>query len=189
MWLQTMKSMNEEHNANEIYPPIQKCYMLFPTLENMRFTPNGKFLCSYIVPFQKYWETLVVFPLCSLLPTFLKRWLLQFHLSGYPRVSKCSVDASLDLFEYDLFTRFADLGRSEMGQVLDLDEDAVSNFHDKMFIYFGATDKWCPLEYVEGMKAKFPNLQHKICDKGIDHAFVVSSSEDMGEIFCDLVQL
>ena len=49
--------------------------------------------------------------------------------------------------------------------------------------YFGTTDGWCPMSYVEDMKTKLgDNIDAHICTEGIEHAFVIKGSHKMADI-------
>lgn len=51
--------------------------------------------------------------------------------------------------------------------------------------YYGTIDNWCPLSFYESLKEKVPNMNAVVCEKKMEHAFVLSSSNEMGEIVAE----
>ena len=53
---------------------------------------------------------------------------------------------------------------------------------EKLMFYYGMSEHWCPLEYANDMKATHPNVDIRICKRGFEHAFVLTSSVSMAEV-------
>jgi len=164
---------------------VMKCFMLFPTIEKMRITPNGVGF-TRLLRFQSLVETLV-WP-ATLLPTAVKKFLLKIYFLGRS-TPDCIFDSALKLFNHRVIRRTLTMGRFEMEEIYDLDKKTVEQNLDKLFFYFGTTDQWCPLEYAEGMKQKYPQMSFKICDQGYEHAYVIKNSSGMADIVAELVQI
>jgi hypothetical protein len=181
VWLETIKSTQALGSSK--CAQITKCFMLFPTIERMRVTPNGKNLMRFL-PYQRFVEHIIW--LITLLPTAIHRMFLRLYFFGRSIPDNVQ-KASLELFKFSVLHRSILMARLEMEEIYDLDDTTVGNNLDKLFFYFGTTDQWCPLEYAEGMKQKFPTMSFKICDRGYEHAFVIKDSIGMSEIISSLV--
>lgn len=53
---------------------------------------------------------------------------------------------------------------------------------NRLVLYFGTTDRWCPLEYARNLQDHVPDVKTVICSQGIEHAFVLESSRQMALI-------
>ncbi|XP_068136314.1 lipid droplet-associated hydrolase isoform X2 [Hyperolius riggenbachi] len=164
---------------------ILKSIMLFPTIERMAQSPQGKImtpiLCSlrYIVYMPLY--------LLSFLPEVMKTSLIKLFLRGVKSVDEASIDASLKLFRVECSVNAMYMGSQEMMKVLDRDNDTIKHNLNKLAFYHGATDNWCPVQYYEDMKRDFPDGNIRLCDKGIRHAFVLESSKEVASIVIDIL--
>lgn len=178
-WLETIKRINLDSSS---YVRIYKCFMLFPTLERMRDTPNGKSF-NPLIPYRNLIMSFL-WPI-TLLPTRVHKFILSIYFIGRDKVPPSIIEASLQMFNFQVLKRSATMAKFEMEQVYDLDVNALKSNLDKLFFYFGTTDGWCPLSYAENMKTILPGMNFKICDKGFEHAFVIKSSSEMAAITCD----
>lgn len=79
------------------------------------------------------------------------------------------------------------MAKCELEQVVDLDTSTIKNYLEKLYFYFGTKDGWCPLNFADGMKAAFPNLNHKVCSNGYEHAFVLENGIGMANFICDQI--
>ncbi|CAG7709984.1 unnamed protein product [Allacma fusca] len=173
MLLEVLKTLPEELQAR-----VVKSYMLFPTVERMRETPNGRRLWS-ILPYYPYGAYL--FLPFFLLPGFIQRFLLYlyFFVRSPP---PCISNATLQLFNKDVYLRILFLAKTELTFVNELDVDTLKRFCKKIYFYFGTTDGWCPVSYVHGMVDRIPELQYEICSRGFEHAFVIKNSKEMAGV-------
>ena len=160
-----------------------KTFLLFPTIERMRVTPNGQRLWKFSsVP---WLISYLIWPF-SLLPISLQRTLIGLYLRNQ-KAPDCVKKAALQLFNPQVFQRFVSMGFSELRQVWELDVEGILELQDSLYFYFGRTDGWCPLEFVEEMKVRLPHIHHSICDQGLDHAFVISNSLEMASILTPMI--
>ncbi|ODM95532.1 Lipid droplet-associated hydrolase [Orchesella cincta] len=188
IWMETLKRLDEHINSiaePKKRPNISKVFMLFPTIERMRYTPNGQ----RTLPLLKWSKFLtpLLWPI-SLIPVCIQKWLVQFHFRGTP-VPECAFPASLQLFNYDILKRIAFMAKCELEQVVELDSAAVEKYMGKLYFYFGTTDGWCPLTFVDEMKERFPKLEYKVCENGYVHAFVLENNIGMADFLCEQVTL
>lgn len=183
VWSELLKKI-KLHEDKQKLPEIAKCFMLFPTLERIRVTPNGKWFSS-LLPFYAFAEPFL--NLVMMLPTGLHRLFLQIYFWG--QAPSAITEASLHLFKPDVFQNVFHMARGEMESVFDLDVETLEHNLEKIFFYFGTSDGWVPLEHVEEMKTKLPKMNFKVCDKGVDHAFVIKHSELMAQTICSLIDI
>ena len=147
------------------------CVMLFPTVERLALSPSG----YYATPLAKYFRWMVwpsVWMVSSVLPqslilTLLRKW--YFH--GRNNVSG-AVQATYKLVHANSASLVAQLGHLEMQEVVELDSEVVARYQDKMTWYYGVDDHWCPTNYYEDMRARFPRMDVRLCAVRCEHAFV-----------------
>lgn len=189
-WSELMKRIDVAKSVNAgqkdmEFPEIIKCFMLFPTLERMRATPNGKFFSTFL-PYETYIDSFL--KLIMMLPTAFHKMVLKIVFLGR-NVPKALQDVTLTLFKPLVFYKVIHMAKCELEQVWDLDIHTLQSNLDKLFFYFGTTDEWVPLEYVEDMKNKLPNMDYQVCEKGMEHAFVIKDSALMAETICSLIDI
>uniref|UniRef100_H2Z651 Lipid droplet-associated hydrolase n=1 Tax=Ciona savignyi TaxID=51511 RepID=H2Z651_CIOSA len=162
---------------------VEKGVLLFPTIERMRLTPQGKKLTPMLAN---------------------ARWL--FWAVEY-LIHKTDVPVAIESYKPDLFSsepsiietvadniashQVADsmtyMGLQEMYEVglrCRKDDDLVSKFLSRLIFYYGASDKWCPYDFYEKMKLEFgsrPGAHIEVADQGIPHAFVLTHSHQVAE--------
>ncbi|XP_069829215.1 lipid droplet-associated hydrolase isoform X2 [Dendropsophus ebraccatus] len=159
---------------------VFKSILLFPTIERMAQTPQGRvmapLLCSlrYVVYMPMY--------LISLLPDFMKTFLVKFALRSIKSVDETVVGASLNLFKMECAANAMYMGSQEMVEVLERDNDTIKQHLNKLIFYYGATDNWCPVQYYEDIRKDFPKGNIWLCDKGYRHAFVLDSSKEVASL-------
>nr|XP_033792307.1 lipid droplet-associated hydrolase isoform X2 [Geotrypetes seraphini] len=165
---------------------VLKSVLLFPTIERMAQSPQGKFvtpvLCRlrYVVYISIY--------LLSFLPESIKASIAKFVLWGFKSVEKALVTASLNLFSVNCMANAMYMGSQEMVKVIDRDTSTIRQNLKKLIFYYGAIDNWCPVQYYEEMKNTFPDGDIRLCEKGIQHAFVLDSSKEMASMITDWLQ-
>ncbi|KAG8445702.1 hypothetical protein GDO86_010475 [Hymenochirus boettgeri] len=156
---------------------VLKSILLFPTIERMAQSPQGKImtplLCSlrYVFYIPLY--------LLSFLPENIKTTLVRVILHGIKSVDQASVEAALNLFRVDCAANAMYMGSQEMVKVLERDNEAIKQHLSKLIFYYGATDNWCPVQYYEEIKKEFPEGYILLCEKGFRHAFVLDSSKEV----------
>ncbi|KAG8580086.1 hypothetical protein GDO81_007130 [Engystomops pustulosus] len=159
---------------------VLKSILLFPTIERMAQSPQGKimtpWLCSlrYVVYMPLY--------LLSFLPEIMKTYLVKLALSGIKSVDETSVVASLNLFRMDCAANAMYMGSQEMVKVVERDNATIKQHLSKLIFYYGAVDNWCPVQYYEDIKKDFPKGNIWLCDKGYRHAFVLDSSKEVASL-------
>ncbi|XP_063171167.1 lipid droplet-associated hydrolase [Candoia aspera] len=165
---------------------ILRIILLFPTIERMAQSPQGKLLtpvlCQlrYILYMPAY--------LLTLLPEKAKSFLVRCALRGQRLSDEASVRTSVDMMNMDCIANIMYLGSQEMRKVIERDNSTIKQHLKKLTFYYGAADVWCPLQYYEEMKMEFPDGDIRLCEKGIRHAFVLDASKEMAEMIIGWVQ-
>ena len=99
-------------------------------------------------------------------------------------VSKSSgcFDAAMDLVNGVSVQMACYMGYDELLNVNEPDIESLKIFSDKLRFYNGSSDPWCPVEYATNLKEKVPELNIELCQKNIQHAFVLGRSNDVAKI-------
>ena len=164
---------------------IRKCYLLFPTIEKMAESPNGRFFA----PMLKYFRwaiPLLIFPF-QFLPHRVKHFLIVRYF-GKGQVPQCAVKATVKLLSPSSCRNCLHLANIEMRSVCELDRKTVDENLTRLCFYYGKKDAWCPVEYFYLMVRRFPSAEIHFCSCGFEHAFVMRSSEQMASIVSHWLQ-
>lgn len=77
----------------------------------------------------------------------------------------------------------------EMNKVREVDEELIkANIH-RLKLYYGTSDGWVPKSYQQDMIDKFPGIDAELCKNGYEHAFVLSSSSEVGKMVAEWINL
>uniref|UniRef100_A0A1B0DQA2 Lipid droplet-associated hydrolase n=1 Tax=Phlebotomus papatasi TaxID=29031 RepID=A0A1B0DQA2_PHLPP len=174
----------------EIRKKTLKCYMLFPTIERMAESPNGKKFCRFTLPCYPILRLLVKLfnwsskkTQDSLLDTYMV-WFMD-HLCEIGRINMGrQIKAFLNPETLD---RNIELAREEMARVRDLDINLIEKNKDILKFFYGASDGWAPAKYYEELCQRIPGIDAEVDNTGINHAFVIKSSNEMGDIVADWI--
>ncbi|XP_012269589.2 lipid droplet-associated hydrolase [Athalia rosae] len=163
---------------------IAKCYLLFPTVERMAESPNGKFFTRFVTPL----ISVLVFLswIFTLLPLIIQILLIEIFgfFNGIPRKCRTSV---LQLIRPAVLRRVFSLAKEEMAVVTELDHEVISQNYDKLWLYYGSRDGWTPVKYYEEIKARHPKLNAVLCKESYLHSFVLESEKEMGHIVANVI--
>lgn len=159
-------------------------YLLFPTIERMKTSPNGRVLW----PILDYLRWLVVFltVFAYVLPERLKDAILALYFGS--NVAACSVRATKELLHPRLVQNVLFMAYNELKEVNDADVDTISRHKDRITLYYGATDGWVPTTYRDELKQKVEGVSAFLCDKGYKHAFVLCHSQPVGELLVQFIK-
>uniref|UniRef100_A0A3Q3AE49 Lipid droplet-associated hydrolase n=1 Tax=Kryptolebias marmoratus TaxID=37003 RepID=A0A3Q3AE49_KRYMA len=147
---------------------VLKAVMLFPTIERMAQTPQGKVMTPVLCQ-MRYLAYLPVF-LLSLLPGRLRAFLIQLAFSGL----------LVNYFPFAANSMY--LGGQEMKKVVERDNLTIKKNLDKLIFYYGATDHWCPVSFFHDIKQDFPHGDFRLCERGFRHAFVLDAGQEVASM-------
>lgn len=158
---------------------ISKGIFLFPTIERMAISPNGRFA----TPVSNYlsWPVVAVSWGLSCIPMALKTWLVNWWFSKRNVHEDCK-SAVIELVTSHSIRNMLFMAADEMEKVDKTPVQLISDHIDKLIFYYGSSDPWVPRSYYNEMVHRFPNGQIYLCDKNIKHAFVLESHQTMAEI-------
>nr|XP_029543758.1 lipid droplet-associated hydrolase [Oncorhynchus nerka] len=161
---------------------VVKSVMLFPTIERMAATPQGRVMTPVLCRL-RYVAYLPIF-LLSLLPDVLKAFMVKLVFRGLRSLDHSTVPPTVSLINVDTAANAMYMGSQEMLEVLERDNFTINQNLDKLVFYYGASDHWCPVQYYQEIKRKFPEGDIRLCSRGIRHAFVLDAGKEVaGMIF------
>lgn len=166
-----------KHFQNNTDFTITRSFLLFPTIERMKASPNGVRLWP-VLQYLRWFVALLVWAV-GLLPGKLKDTILLWHLGE--DVAPCCIGATRELLHARVVQNMLWMAYNELLQVVEPDLDTIERHKDKILLYYGASDGWCPQSYWEDMRARVKGVEALLCEEGYQHAFVLKHSRQMGE--------
>jgi predicted alpha/beta hydrolase family esterase len=175
-----MLSKIKERNLNI---NVKKSILIFPTIERMKISPQGKRvtpLLNYLLKFLLF----VVF-LVSMIPRKILEKLvkLTFNLrKNSSIVDENVVKASLHMVSsYSCVKSLLLMAKHEMNAVEKLNFEEIKNHHKDLILYYGTKDHWCPIDYYHDMKQHYENhlsdFNHSksllLDENNLEHAFLI----------------
>lgn len=164
---------------------ISKAILLFPTVERMAVSPNGRFVTPSLY-FR--WTGIWAAAAFSLLPQSVKKWCVQWWFSDRKQLMPTAVDTVIKFLTYQPMDCSSSMAQEEMTDVVHRDDKVIETNLEKLIFYYGTTDKWVPVSYYEDVKERFPKGEIYLCDRKFDHAFVLESSEEVAEMVASWIQ-
>ena len=120
---------NEEFNAR-----VVDVNLLFPTIEHMAVTPNGKFLTTFVKPI--VWLIVFLSWIYTVLPSILQNFLMYMYMkiACVPRMHFRTLVSFIDpsIMEKIFFMAF-----EELDQVEERDDATIKNNKDKIRLLYG----------------------------------------------------
>ena len=115
---------------------ITKAILLFPTIERMAVSPNGR----YVMPMVTYFKWLAVSAVAafSILPDFFKQSLVKWWLSDRENLMLSSVESVLKLLTPQSVNGVVTMAHDEMKEVVHPDDEVNTYFN--MYMYFLLTN-------------------------------------------------
>eukprot|EP00158_Paraphelidium_tribonemae_P003009 Partr_v1_DN25836_c0_g1_i3_m2705 putative chromosome 2 open reading frame 43 len=167
-----------KHLPEELVVRVERVVNLFPTLDNIRNTPNGRALWPLFNPLTRTAASLTAYGMSTFLPESVNKRILGIITGQLPH----EVDITINLIHPQVAANCLYLSAREMEEILDLDRDLFDRHIDKMIFYYGTVDGWVPVERYHSMIAKYPHNSHNIhlCPEQLQHAFVLG--EDGGAL-------
>ncbi|KAF0044682.1 lipid droplet-associated hydrolase [Scophthalmus maximus] len=165
---------------------ILKAVMLFPTIERMAQTPQGKVMTP-VLCHMRYVAYLPLF-LLSLLPDTLKSSLVKLVFGGIHSLDLSVLRPTVGLLSGDCAANAMYMGAQEMKKVLERDNLTITNNLEKLIFYHGSTDHWCPVQYYHDIKRDFPRGDIRLCEKGFRHAFVLDAGREVGRMVAEWIR-
>lgn len=165
---------------------VLKAVLLFPTIERMAQTPQGKVMTP-VLCHMRYVAYLPLF-LLSLLPDTIKASLIKLVLGGISSLDSSVIQPTVGLLSGDSAANAMYMGGQEMRKVLERDNITIKKNLDKLIFYYGATDHWCPVQYYHDIKQDFPHGDFRLCENGFRHAFVLDAGRDVAKMMVEWIR-
>lgn len=163
---------------------VAHCYLLFPTIEFMAETPNGKTVTKIL----KNISFLIFFLvwLFNWLPICIQMFLIRIYASikKIPSEHHETIRKFLDPY---VLKNFCHMGLNEMTDVRERNNKILRDKCQKIKLYYGTTDSWVPLSYYRNIKSDIPQINAEVCSKGFAHAFVLRDARAIGNIVADWI--
>ncbi|XP_028251447.1 lipid droplet-associated hydrolase [Parambassis ranga] len=163
-----------------------KAVMLFPTIERMSQSPQGKVMTP-VLCHMRYIAYLPLF-LLSLLPETLKAGLIKLAFGGINSLDHTVIQPTVGLLSGDCAANAMYMGGQEMRKVLERDNITIKNNLEKLIFYYGATDHWCPVQYYHDIRQDFPQGDFRLCENGFRHAFVLDAGRQVAKMVVEWIR-
>lgn len=179
----SLQLLKDDGLANQ----VQACYLLFPVLENIATTPNGRFFNMVAVKF--LWLIYFLAGVFSLFPNFLKLAVLSIYFRVYGTGTSLTVKRAVMLLINPKALRAVFfLAIDEMNCIKDLDRELILKRKDKLVVYYGDHDRWAPVSHYERLIKAVPGVNAQVCQNNLDHAFMlVKPAHLMAEVMEHLI--
>ncbi|XP_039489332.1 lipid droplet-associated hydrolase [Drosophila santomea] len=165
---------------------IQKCYMLFPTVERMMESPNGWVFTKVAMPLYSVFGY-IFFSFFNFLPVWLRLMLIQIYFLIFS-IPRQFLGTALKYSKPSVAEKVVFLADDEMARVRGIQREIVEQNLDILKFYYGTTDGWVPVSYYEQLKKDYPKVDAQLDTKKIAHAFVLRHSKPMAVIVKDMIQ-
>ncbi|EDV50144.1 lipid droplet-associated hydrolase [Drosophila erecta] len=165
---------------------IQKCYMLFPTVERMMESPNGWVFTKVVMPLYSVFGY-IFFSFFNFLPVWLRLMLIQIYFLIFS-IPRQFLGTALKYSKPSVAEKVVFLADDEMARVRGIQREIVEQNLDILKFYYGTTDGWVPVSYYEQLKKDYPKVDAQLDTKKIDHAFVLRHSQTMAATVRDMIQ-
>ncbi|XP_027732827.1 lipid droplet-associated hydrolase-like [Vombatus ursinus] len=164
--------------------PVLRSLLLFPTIEKIAKTPNGR-VATPLLCWLRYALYVPIYIGLSLLPARVQAILASLVLRRLKIENAVTSRHVMNSLNMDCIANILYLGSQEMRIILERDNHTIQKHLKKLTFYYGTSDLWCPVQFYEDIKKNFPSGDIKLCEKGIKHAFIISSNQEMATMIAD----
>lgn len=170
----------------EINSKITDTYLLFPAIERIAETPNGKFFVNFVMYI--YWILIYLSYVFLYLPGFVQYILLYIYglIMG---IDKRFIPTTTHLIRPSILSKIFFMAIDEMNVVRDLDLDVINENKDKIRLYYGANDGWGPVSFCKELQRKCPDVKAEVCRRNLAHAYVLQQSEATADLVAEWFML
>ncbi|KAL1115926.1 hypothetical protein AAG570_005421 [Ranatra chinensis] len=162
----------------DVRSQLAKAYLMFPTLEHISKSFNGKIVMSFL----RHFIPVIIFLtfIFSMFPVKLRMFLfwIYFLMTGKWSVDDDCLQGCLKLVQPKPIRSVFFLAMDEMYQIKELDYEVLRDYGHKVNCYYSPTDGWAPLWNYENIKKNCPSVNAILFDKYI-HAFVLTTPKEV----------
>jgi Lipid-droplet associated hydrolase len=169
---------------NNMSYKIHQCYLLFPTIERMVDSNNGFWFYKVFNPI--FFLLRLFYYAFSFLPLIVRTIILYIfcYCSGIPEyflgtVIKTSSPTVLDKVWF--------MAEDEMQKVCDIDDEVIMRNLHRLKFYYSTFDGWVPIDYYKNVIERFPGIDAELCQRSINHGFVISHGPTMGRMVSEWI--
>ncbi|KAJ8735761.1 hypothetical protein PYW07_007381 [Mythimna separata] len=159
---------------------LKSVNLLFPTLQKMAETRNGKFVNNYLRKFHNV--LLFLYLVVSLLPTAIVNFLVGIYLRIFSLPSRY-LKYILKFLNPNVGEKILFLAYDEMDTVKSLNVEILNKIKHFTNVIYSSRDNWAPVSYMEDLHQ--PEIPMR--EVNIDHAFVLKSSERVAEMVTQFI--
>lgn len=171
------------NNHDSTTKRVSSINLLFPTIQKMAESRNGKFLNNVL---RKINVLLVMFfSLAALLPLWLRTYVIGLYLK-YHSLPPHYTERILKYLNPKVGEKVLFLAYDEMDTVTALNNEALDNVKHLTNVIYSNRDGWAPVQYMDDLRTFQPHLQMK--EVHINHAFVLKYSEQIAEMVSDFIK-
>ncbi|XP_051578450.1 lipid droplet-associated hydrolase [Myxocyprinus asiaticus] len=156
---------------------VVKAVMVFPTIEHMACSPQGKVMTPVLCRLR--YAVYLPIILLSLLPERLKTSMVRLTLRNLYALDNSIIPATITLINVDCAANGMYMESHEMHLVVERDNLTIRQHLSKLNFYYGAMDHWCPVQYYHDIRKTSPEGYIHLCERGIRHAFVLDAGEEV----------
>lgn len=169
----------------EISSKITDCYLLFPTIERMAESPNGKFLVNFMS--YLYMVPVLLSYIFLYLPSFLQYILIYFYCL-ITRMETKFIPITCHLIRPTILSKIFFMAFDEMDIVKNLDVDILRANKHRVKLYYSVNDGWAPLRYARELMEEHPDVNAEICSRNFDHAYILRHSKESAEMVAEWIR-
>lgn len=156
--------------------------LLFPTVEYMAETPNGKFMTTFIKPI--VWLILFLAWIYTILPSFLSSLLMYIYMK-LVCMPKMHFRTLVHFIEPSILEKVFFMAYEELDFVKERNNSVIKENSNKFRLLYGDKDGWAPPNYCDKLKNDIPEINTQMSH--FDHSFVLKQSRDVGSIVADWI--
>lgn len=172
------------HKHETLSNKVSSINLLFPTIQKMAESRNGKFLNNVL---RKIHVLIVMFfCLVALLPLWLRLSVIRLYLK-FSSLPPHYTNRILKYLKPKVGEKVLFLAYDEMDTVTVLNTVVLNKVKHLTNVIYSNRDGWVPVHYMDDLKTFQPQLQMK--EVHINHAFVLKSSEQVAEMVSNFIKL
>ena len=178
MILQMLKQLSPDR--------VKRGIFLFPTIEKMSQTPNGRRLYPLFTTLRFPFSSVI--GLISWLPISVKQFILRGYFHTTPSDHVEHITQAVINIDGKGMHNILCMAHQEVEEVSELPLEIIHEHIDKLVFYYGVGDKWTLENFYEEMVNRFPDKDINLCTGGHPHAFVLTASHEMADFVYSRLQ-
>lgn len=160
---------------------VEKCYLMFPTIEYIADSAHGKIFTKLISLFFVVKLFLVFF---NIFPLGFRKRVVKLYCRDMPEEfhEHCLQHTKTDVVEKIVY-----MANDEMQKINEYDEELIRNNLHRLKLYYGRKDGWVRKRFYYGIVEKFPEIDAELCTRSYEHAFVLKNGVECGAMIAEWI--